>query len=147
MNEPDNFYSEFGYYAHHVVTLLDKRSDDMLRENLGISLAQFMLLRVFDTYGATLPSQQTIADRLGIVKSGVSRHIDIARQNSWIEVAPDPAMRRQNTVTLTPKGKQLLAEAKALIENAEAIGFENIPRADIEATIRTLRRLSQTLKN
>lgn len=140
MPHSTDLYSEFGYYVHQVVALVDKRGDAMFRRELGISLRQFTLLRLFDV-GPAVPSQQLIAERLGIAKSAVSRQIDIARQRGWIHVEVSAQSRRQHTLTLTQAGKQLLAEAKALIEQSDLQGFGDLPQADIEATIRTLKAL------
>ena len=144
MPKPSAPYSEFGYYIHRVATLLDKRGDAIFRSELGISLRQFLLLRLIEM-GAQMPSQQLIADRLGIAKSAVSRHIDIARRNGWIQVEVSTQSRRQNSVTLTPAGQQLLAEAKTLIEESELQGFADLPPADVKATTRTLKALHQKL--
>jgi DNA-binding MarR family transcriptional regulator len=144
MPQPTDHYSEFGYYLHQVVALVDKRGEAMFRRELGISLRQFTLLRLFDL-GPEVPSQQLIADRLGIAKSAVSRQIDIARGNGWIDVTVSAHSRRQHTLTLTPVGRHLLARAKALIENSELTGFGDLPDADIEATLRTLKALHAKL--
>lgn len=144
MPKPSDPYSEFGYYIHRVATLLDKRGDAIFRSEMGISLRQFLLLRLIEM-GAQMPSQQLIADRLGIAKSAVSRHIDIARRNGWIQVEVSAQSRRQNSVTLAPAGQQLLAEAKTLIEESELQGFADLPAADVKATVRTLKALHQKL--
>jgi DNA-binding MarR family transcriptional regulator len=144
MPQSTDFYSEFGYYVHQVVALVDKRGDAMFRRELGISLGQFTLLRLFDV-GPTMPSQQLIADRLGIAKSAVSRQIDIARRRGWVEVEVSAQSRRQHTLTLTPAGQHLLAQAKALIEQSEFDGFDELPKADVDATIRTLKALHAKL--
>lgn len=145
MPQPSDPYSEFGYYIHRVASLLDKRGDALFHSELGISLRQFLLLRLIEMGAAQMPSQQLIADRLGIAKSAVSRHIDIARRKGWIEVEVSAQSRRQNSVTLTPAGQQLLAEAKTLIEESELQGFADLPAADVKATIRTLKALHQRL--
>jgi DNA-binding MarR family transcriptional regulator len=137
-------YSEFGYYIHRVAALLDKRGDAMFRGELGISLRQFLLLRLVDM-GAPTPSQQLIANRLGIAKSAVSRHIDIARRNGWISVDVSAESRRQNSLTLTLAGRELLARAQTLIGESENEGFAGVPDTDVEATVRTLKTLHQKL--
>jgi DNA-binding MarR family transcriptional regulator len=142
--KPSDPYSEFGYYIHRVATLLDKRGDAIFHSELGVSLRQFLLLRLIEME-AQMPSQRLIADRLGIAKSAVSRHIDIARRNDWIQVEVSAQSRRQNSVTLTSAGQQLLAEAKTLIEKSELQGFADLPAADVKATIRTLKALHQKL--
>ncbi|OBJ81808.1 hypothetical protein A9W96_28820 [Mycobacterium sp. 1245852.3] len=144
MAPPSSPYSEFGYYLHRVAALVDKRGDAMFRDQLGISLRQFLLLRLIEM-GAPTPSQQMIAERLGIAKSAVSRHIDIARQNGWIDVGISEQSRRQNSVTLTKEGRRLLVRAQALLAQTESQGFAEIPDADIDATIRTLKALHHRL--
>jgi DNA-binding MarR family transcriptional regulator len=145
MNNNVKFYSEFGYYLHQAVSLVDKKGDDLFRKELGISLRQFSLLRLFDTSKAILPSQQVIADRLGIAKSAVSRHIDVARTNGWIQVETSMSSRRQNTLTLTPQGNELLKKAKELIEVSELQGFENLPTTEVEAAIKVLKTLCKNI--
>jgi DNA-binding MarR family transcriptional regulator len=137
-------YSEFGYYLHRVAALLNKRGDTMFRRELGISLRQFLLLRLVDM-GAPTPSQQLIADRLGIAKSAVSRHIDIAREKGWVNVDVSAESRRQNTLTLTLAGRELLARAQTLLGDSESEGFAGVPDADVEATVRTLKTLHEKL--
>jgi DNA-binding MarR family transcriptional regulator len=139
-------YSEFGYYIHRVVSLLNKRGEAMFRTELGISLRQFLLLRLIEM-GAEAPSQQLIADRLGIAKSAVSRHIDIARKTGWIQVEVSAESRRQNSISLTPAGKQMLAKAKPLVAESEMLGFEGLPVADVEAALRTLKALHSRLSD
>ncbi|WP_327144640.1 MarR family winged helix-turn-helix transcriptional regulator [Nocardia sp. NBC_01327] len=144
MPKPTDLYSEFGFYIHQTVALIDKRGEAMFRTELGISLRQFTLLRLFEA-GPNVPSQQLLADRLGIAKSAVSRHIDIARQAGWIQVEVSEQSRRQHTLTLTAAGKDLLARAKTLIEQSEVDGFGDLPEADVEATLRTLKALHAKL--
>lgn len=88
----------------------------MFRAELGISLRQFLLLRLVGM-GAQMPSQQLIADRLGIAISALSRHIDIARRNGWIDVEVSAKSGRQNSLALTPAGQEPLAEAQTPTTN------------------------------
>ncbi|HEY1644878.1 MAG TPA: MarR family winged helix-turn-helix transcriptional regulator [Candidatus Saccharimonadales bacterium] len=145
MRKENDPYSEFGYYIHRVVMLLDKRGEELFRTELGISLRQFLLLRLIEADAKHAPSQQLITDRLGIAKSAVSRHIDIAREKGWIEVSTSETSRRQNSLSLTKEGKALLTKAKALIEQSENEGFGDVPEADVEATLRVLQSLYKKL--
>ncbi|MEB4210357.1 MarR family winged helix-turn-helix transcriptional regulator [Mycobacterium sp. 94-17] len=137
-------HSEFGYYVHRVAALLDKGGDAMFRRELGISLRQFLLLRLIEM-GDEMASQQAIADRLGIAKSAVSRHVDIARRKGWVQVDVSAHSRRQNRLTLTTAGSHLLAKAKTLIDRSQAEGFAGIPSCDVDATLRVLKALHQRL--
>jgi DNA-binding MarR family transcriptional regulator len=144
VSTPSDPYSEFGYYLHRVASSLNRRGDAMFRAEMGISLRQFLLLRLIEM-GPEMPSQQLIADRLGIAKSAVSRHIDIARRNGWIRVVVSAESRRQNGVALTAAGRRLLSEAQTLLGESEVQGFAGLPAADVEATVRTLKALHQKL--
>jgi DNA-binding MarR family transcriptional regulator len=95
--------------------------------------------------GPEPPSQQLIADRLGIAKSAVSRHIDIAHRNGWIHVEVSAESRRQNSLARTAAGRHLLGEAQALVGKSEMQGFAGLPATDVEATVRTLKALHQKL--
>jgi DNA-binding MarR family transcriptional regulator len=134
----------FGHYIHQVVSLIDKRGDEMFRTRLGLSLRQFMLLRLVE---AEVPSQQALAERLGIAKSAISRHIYIAQNKGWLKVSATSASRRQTSLILTDEGKRLLAKAKKLIEESEAQGFGDVPQADLQTTIRTLKFLHKKLNS
>ncbi|HEY8998868.1 MAG TPA: MarR family winged helix-turn-helix transcriptional regulator [Candidatus Saccharimonadales bacterium] len=144
--QQNDYYSEFGYYIHRVASLLDKRGDEQFRSRFGISLRQFLLLRLVEAADGA-PSQQLIAERLGIAKSAVSRHVDIAKQKSWIEVRTSGVSRRENELELTATGKQLLVSCKKFIKTSEQEGFGALPDADIEATLRTLRALHAKLSS
>ncbi len=140
----NNYYSEFGYYIHRVADLLDKRGDEQFKRRFGISLRQFLLLRLIEAADGA-PSQQLIAERLGIAKSAVSRHIDIAKRKGWIEVRVSEASRRKNELELTSAGKHLLSSCKDFITTSEIEGFGDLPKADVEATLRTLQSLHSKL--
>lgn len=138
-------YSEFGYYVHRIATISDKKGDKLFRDELGISLRQFLLLRLIEAGERTVPSQQAIADRLGIAKSAVSRHIDIASKSGWLTVKTAENSRRQHMVTLTKTGRQLLKKAEKLVQKSEQAGFGDVAGTDIEATLRVLKSILEKL--
>ena len=146
MNNVHEPYSEFGYYIHQIVALIDKRGDRLFRNSLGISLTQFMLLRLIEASAKTQPSQQVIAKKLGIAKSAMSRHVVIAEERGWLEVRTSSNSKRQNTLILTRAGKKLLERAKKLIEEYDALGFDDMPAADVEVTMRTLKSFYDKLQ-
>ncbi len=146
MRKQDNHYSEFGYYIHRVASLLDKRGDEQFKARLGISLRQFLLLRLIEAADGH-PSQQTIAERLGIAKSAVSRHVEIAERKGWIEVRTSGTSRRENELELTAEGKRLLAAAKEFVQTSELEGFGDLSPTDIEITLQVLKTLHAKLQN
>lgn len=145
MTKENDYYSEFGYYIHKVVDLIDKNGNKLFQQHLGISLMQFSLLIAFDTETKKLPSQQILSEQLGIAKSAVSRHVSIAQNNGWLSVEQSATSRRQNTLTLTRAGKKLLEDAKQLIQQSEHIGFDDMSPDDVAATMRVLKSLHNKL--
>lgn len=83
------------------------RREALFQRELGISLAQFLVLSVVDAHPGPL-NQQGIADRLGLTKGTVSRQIDQAVAAGLMNVEASPLNRRENTVTLTPDGTDLV---------------------------------------
>jgi DNA-binding MarR family transcriptional regulator len=140
MRKQNDYYSEFGYYIHRVAALLDKRGEEQFKAQIGISLRQFLLLRLIEAADGA-PSQQAIADRLGIAKSAVSRHVEIAKQKGWVEVRTSSVSRRENELELTVTGRQLLAESKDFIQTSELEGFSDLSKEDVEIALRVLKSL------
>lgn len=140
MRKQNDYYSEFGYYIHRVAALLDKRGEEQFKAQIGISLRQFLLLRLIEAADGA-PSQQAIADRLGIAKSAVSRHVEIAKQKGWVEVRTSSVSRRENELELTVTGRQLLAKSKDFIQTSELEGFSDLPKEDVEIALRVLKSL------
>jgi DNA-binding MarR family transcriptional regulator len=56
---------------------------------------------------------------LRIEKSTLSRDVDIMKQNGWLESQP-PAGGRNQTIRLTPQGKNLLGRIRPSWEKAQA---------------------------
>ncbi len=56
---------------------MEREGEAVFRRELGISLAQFLVLSVVDAHPGPL-SQQAVADRVGLTKGSVSRQIDQA---------------------------------------------------------------------
>jgi DNA-binding MarR family transcriptional regulator len=88
------------YLIRRTAALMDHGGDTLCRRELGISLAQFLVLSVVDAYPGHL-SQQAIADRLGLTKGTVSRQIDNAVAAGLMTVQVAPHTRRENAVAPT----------------------------------------------
>jgi DNA-binding MarR family transcriptional regulator len=65
-------------------------------------------------------SQQQVADRLGVDRTTMVAIIDALEANGIIARRPDAQDRRRNVVELTPAGQDLLRQATAASDTAEA---------------------------
>lgn len=73
-----------------------------------VTLPQFRVLVVLSSAGPTRMS--TLAERMGALPSTFSRSIDRMVAGGWVERLPSPESRREVLITLTPGGRELVAE-------------------------------------
>jgi DNA-binding MarR family transcriptional regulator len=134
------------YLIRRVAGLMDREGDALCRRELGISLAQFLVLSVVDAYPGHL-SQQAIADRLGLTKGTVSRQIDNAVAAALMTVHVAPHTRRENAVALTKAGTALVRKGDALMQDARNALAAAATATAFPATINTLQALLQALED
>lgn len=130
---------------HRVAGLMDRQGDALFRQELGVSLAQFLVLSVVDAHPGPL-SQQAIADRVGLTKGSVSRQIDRAVAAGLMTVRVAPHTRRENAVALTEAGTALVRRGDALGQAPRAAMLDAIDPAELKAAIRVLRGLLRALE-
>jgi DNA-binding MarR family transcriptional regulator len=132
------------FLVHRVAGLMDRAGEAVFRRELGISLAQFLVLSVVDAYPGDL-NQQAIADRLGLTKGTVSRQIDHAVAAGLMTVQVSARTRRENHIALTPGGQDLVRRGDALYRDAQRDVFPAIDDADMAAALRVLGDLNASL--
>jgi len=132
------------YLTRRVVGLMDRSGEALFQQELGISLAQFLVLSVVDAHPGPL-NQQQVADRLGLTKGTVSRQIDNAASAGLMKVQPSAHSRRENTVTLTPAGTDLVQRGDAAFQQARAAVLPAIDVDDMRAAIRVLASMNDAL--
>jgi DNA-binding MarR family transcriptional regulator len=133
------------YLIRRAAALMDHQGETLLRRELGISLAQFLVLSVVDAHPGPL-SQQAIADRVGLTKGSVSRQIEQAVAGGLMAVRVAAHTRRENAVTLTGKGTALVREGDALTKTSRAALRDAADPADVAAAIRVLGSLLNALE-
>jgi len=133
------------YLTRRAASLMDRQGEVLLRRELGISLAQFLVLSVVDAHAGPL-SQQAIADRVGLTKGTVSRQIDHAVAAGLMTVRVASHTRRENAVTLTEAGTALVRQGDALTQTSRAALQDAADPGDLTAAIRVLRSLLDVLE-
>ena len=129
-----------------VAAAMDRQGEALFRRELGISLAQFLVLSVVDAYPGPL-SQQAIADRLGLTKGTVSRQIDNAVKAGLMTVGVAPHSRRENVVALTDDGAALVRRGDALASQSRAGLLKVTDTQDTAATLEILQDLLHALQS
>ncbi len=147
-NLPDELPDELATLwrlIHRVAGVMDRQGDAMFRRELGMSLAQFLVLSVVDAHPGPL-SQQAIADRVGLTKGSVSRQIDHAVAAGLMTVQVAPHTRRENAVALTEAGVTLVRRGDALYQAPRGAMLDAIEPAELTAAVHVLRDLLHALE-
>ena len=147
-NLPDELPDDLAtlwYLIRRAAALMDHQGETLLRRELGVSLAQFLVLSVVDAHPGPL-SQQAIADRVGLTKGSVSRQIDHAVAADLMTVRVAAHTRRENAVTLTEAGTALVRRGDALTQASRAALQDAADPGDLAAAIRVLRSLLKVLE-
>lgn len=85
--------------------------------------------------------QTALADAVGIEGASLVRLLDELQGSGLITREPDPNDRRANAVNLTDKGRQVVAEVSEVLTSLRLKVFADIPRKDIETTLRIFRTI------
>src|ERR1700722_8706860 len=142
--DPAGAYRRVLHSLHRADLLSRRAADRQLSERIGVGRAMFLILDMLDDAGAS--SQQEIADHLGLTKAAVSRHIATARDRGWLDARPLPASRRENSVTLTAAGTELVERGRRHRAEAELRAAEALGAAELLRTAQTLEGLCALLE-
>ena len=134
-NELPDDLATLWYLIRRTAALMDREGDTLCRRELGISLAQFLVLSVVDAYPGHL-SQQAIADRLGLTKGTVSRQIDNAVAAGLMTVQVAPHTRRE-----TAAGTALVRKGDALMQESRTAMLRAVTPTQLHAVVAALRAL------
>lgn len=80
--------------------------------------------------------QNVLADAIGIEGASLVRLLDELQASGLVTRNPDPADRRANAVNLTGAGWAVVKEVNEALTQLRLDVFANIPRKDVEATLR-----------
>ncbi len=137
---PDELPDELAtlwYLIRRVAGVMDRQGEALFRRELGVSLAQFLVLSVVDAHPGPL-SQQAVADRVGLTKGSVSRQIDSAVAAGLMTVRVATHTRRENSVALTDAGTALVRRGDALLHTSRAAMLAAINPDEVAAAVHVL---------
>jgi DNA-binding MarR family transcriptional regulator len=132
------------FLIRRLAGLMDRQGEALFRRELGVSLAQFLVLSVVDAHPGPL-SQQAIADRVGLTKGTVSRQIDSAVAAGLMTVRVASHTRREHAVALTEAGTALVRRGDALTQSSRAAMWDAIDSRELTAAVHVLGGLLRAL--
>jgi DNA-binding MarR family transcriptional regulator len=94
--------NNIGFLLHNVSTIIDRHSDQVLMERLGVGFAQFKILLVLSEKDGS--TQNQIAIRLGQTEASISRQVKLMAKEGLISVRRSTSNRRVRLIFLTDKG-------------------------------------------
>lgn len=84
----------------------------------------------------TRPSE--LARRIGVTRQAVHQTAQELIELGFVELAPDPTSRRAKLVVLTPRGRELVTEARAILRDLENELARRIGRKSVTELRRAL---------
>lgn len=128
--------SDIGSLLHKVSTRLDKVSDQVLLERLGIGLSQFrVLLYLLADDGAR---QNLIAENLSQSEASISRQVTILENQGLAVVRRSSTTRRVRLIFLTQKGALTAEKAVNILNDYHAPLFDLLGEKQQERLLDTL---------
>jgi DNA-binding MarR family transcriptional regulator len=97
---------------------------------LGLKASQMTVMTAVASSGEARLS--TLAERIALEPSSLSRILDVMRRNGWVEISTDPDDVRARLVRMTDAGNALYAEAGPLWQKAQARARKLLGREDAE---------------
>src|SRR6202012_429576 len=105
------------YLFKHAERLMAERHVEALAP-FDIHARDLGVLLVIDRFEPA--AQQQVAQRMGVDRTTMVAIIDALEAKGIVARRPDPVDRRRNVVELTPAGQDILREATAASDSAEA---------------------------
>lgn len=132
MNEP-------GYFLHHLASVLDRQSDAVLQERLGVGFAQFKILTALTAHDGL--RQKRLAHLLGQTEASISRQVHLMEQRGLITSRLNPRNRREHIIALSRKGMAISERAARLLNSYHAPVFARLSMHQTEIFHNALRAM------
>jgi DNA-binding MarR family transcriptional regulator len=116
--------TNLGYLIHHISFVLDRQSDQVLLERLGIGFSQFKIMMALKRH--TGVQQKRIAEYLGQTEASISRQIKIMTEQGLLQSRISPSNRREHLTTLTTKGDRIAEEAMRVLNDYHSPMFARL---------------------
>lgn len=130
--------------VHKTVFLIDRAADRQLKDKLGGTFSQFLVLMSIGKCPGL--SQQKIASFLDLTPAAVSRQIDALYAAKLIERATDPQSRRSHIVNLTPLGARRLSDMKEVLMSS-FVAKTKLSSSDMDSVVDVLEKVISTMSS
>ncbi|HEX6484876.1 MAG TPA: MarR family winged helix-turn-helix transcriptional regulator [Ktedonobacteraceae bacterium] len=102
------------YLVGRLMFEIDRAADQLLQEHAGISYRRFLFLTVLQYHGTV--TQHELAVALGYSDPAVSTMLVELAKDDQVQTAPSPEHGRKRLVTITPKGSEVVAKGRQMLD-------------------------------
>ena len=128
-------------HVQRAARALARRFDDALRP-VGLTNGQFSLLMSLNR--PEPPGMAAVASLLGMDRTTLTAALKPLRRRRLLRITADPSDRRGRIMTLTPKGRQLLARAVPMWRRTHVAVEALLPDSDPDGFRENLRAVSRS---
>jgi DNA-binding MarR family transcriptional regulator len=122
-----------------------KISDEILHEEMNITLSQFRMLIATAECGEAC--QRTVADLCGITEASASRQIDILVKAKLLVKVKNPASKREFVLKLTPGGERTIEKAMRIMDKRFEELFGTVSQSERKKFADTIELFLNQIKN
>lgn len=113
---------------HHMVFVLQQITDELLQEEVEISLS---LVRIMGALDYRMPeAQRAIAVKIHQTEANISRQLLVMARQRLVKITKNKKDGRQRDVTLTAKGLRKYEQAKDLLQNQQKLIYKNFSKEE-----------------
>jgi DNA-binding MarR family transcriptional regulator len=107
--------TSLAYLLGKLMFEMDRAADHLLQTLVSISYSRFLFLTVLQNSGTV--TQHELAVALGYSDPAVSTMLVELAKNGYIRTTPSPEHGRKRLVTITPKGNEVVAQGRQLLDS------------------------------
>lgn len=107
--------NSLAYLIGKLMFEMDRAADQLLQTQVSISYSRFLFLTVLQHSGTV--SQHELAVALGYSDPAVSTMLVELAKDGYIRTTPSPEHGRKRLVTITPKGNEVVAQGRQLLDS------------------------------
>jgi DNA-binding MarR family transcriptional regulator len=126
-----------------VISGLEREVENELKVSFKLTFSQFRVMNGLLALGEA--SGRELADSLEVTPAVVTRQIEALGSRGLVTSKANPRSKRENILSLTPKGEQAVVDASAVIAEHQKAIFANLSVKDEVAFERVIDQLSKSL--
>ena len=127
-----------------VANSLEREVEKELKVSFALTFSQFRVMNGLLTLGE--PSQRELATALDVTPAVVTRQAEVLGSRGLVVQKANPRSKRENVLSLTPKGEEAVHDAALVIGERQKLLFAKMSLKDETAFVRGIEALEKSLE-